>query len=585
MSFADLPVFDFLLQNGKRAYGYFGAHCEDNQVVFRVWASNAHKICLIGDFNGWQDGTELCQTNFGGVWEGRVSTEIASVGDRYKFRITDENGTYDQSDPYAFFAEGTHQNASIITDLSSYRWRDEGWIAFRNRNAEHFYSQPMNLYEVHLDSWRRHEDGHDYNYKELASDLAPYVKQMGYTHIALLPVAEHSDEDSWGYETVSPFAPSAKHGTPIEFMSFVDSMHEAGIGVLMDWCPWGASLQEHSSDMAWALASNAFFWIEQYHMDGLRVAGFPPTLSPQDCLVDWHDFLKKLNRSLKQTFPGVLLIAENLSCSNQTSAFDQGGFGFDLVWNQAWSSDLFDYVALDPIWRKYHHEKMTFSLINAFEKKYLLPISHSDVSQGKKSFLDKMDGDYWQKFAGARAFLGYMMTHPGKKMLFMGTEIGQFREWNPRSEIEWFLLEYESHAKLQRYVSELNHFYLSQAPLWQKDHSWDGFRWIDADNRNQSILSFRRIASDGKELIVLINFTPVVYEDFRLGVPIYGIYEEVFNSDREEYGGSGVTNTGSLKCESIAWNFLPQSVRLRIPPLGMTVLRCKRKAAKTSKKS
>jgi len=572
MKVTDQRAFELLFENGRKAYEYFGVHHEEKRFVFRAWFPNASQVHLVGDFNDWQEGLPLKQVTSDGVWEVKASDANISLWNRYKYRITDSNGTYDKGDPYAFAIEDAPQKASIVTDLASYNWRDAGWMAFRKKHAEHFYRQPMNLYEVHLGSWRRHEDGSAYTYTKLASKLAPYIKQMGYTHVALLLITD-------------AFAPCAEFGTPLEFMSFVDSMHEAGIGVIMDWCP-GEMSMEHGmveGDGTCFLASNAFFWIEAYHIDGLRVTGDFPLLNNEGNNHQWQDFFRRLNRSLKQTFPDVLLITESRMAAESITSFENQGLGFDLVWNQSWSSDLFSYAELDPLWRKYHHEKVTFSLTGAFEECYILPIAHSEVINGKKSFLDKMSGDYWKKFASVRAFLGYMMTHPGKKMLFMGTEIGQFQEWNSKSEIEWFLLEYESHAKLQRYVSDLNHFYLSQTPLWQRDDSWEGFCWLDADNRNQSILTFRRRGEGGTELIVLLNFTPVVYEDFRVGVPAFGIYEELFNSDSEEYGGSGVMNVGPLKCETIAWNFLPQSIRLRIPPLGMTVLHCKKKTAKTTK--
>ncbi|MBQ9783375.1 MAG: 1,4-alpha-glucan branching protein GlgB, partial [Clostridia bacterium] len=424
------------------------------------------------------------------------------------------------------------------------------------------------------------------------------------------------------YQVCSYFAPTARFGEPRDFMGFVDSMHEAGIGVILDWVPAHFPKDEHGlyefdgkplyeyqgydrmEHAGWGtrrfdvgrnevesfLVSNAMFWLEKYHADGLRVDAVasmiyldydkkpgewvPNVYGDHRCL-EAIAFFRKLNGCIKEHYPDVLMIAEESTAWANVTTFDNDGLGFDMKWNMGWMNDTLAYAELDPIYRKYHHEKTTFSLTYAFGEKYVLPISHDEVVHGKKSFLDKMSGDYWQKFAGARAFMGYMMTHPGKKLSFMGNEIGQFREWDYEGQIEWFLLDYDMHAKFQHYTAELNQFYLASTPLWQRDDSWDGFQWIDADNRDQSILSYRRIDKKGKELIVLLNFTPVAREDYLLGVPASGIYQEVFNSDRPEFGGSGVVNLGDMRTTGQPWNYLADSVRLRIPPLGMTVLRCR----------
>ena len=433
----------------------------------------------------------------------------------------------------------------------------------------------------------------------------------------------------------SYFAPSARFGTPADFMGFIDTMHEAGVGVILDWVPAhfpkdehglyefdGSRLYEYQGDDrvehdGWGtrrfdvgrnevesfLVSSAMFWLEHYHVDGLRVDAvasmiyldydkrpgewIPNVYGDNRCL-EAIAFFRKLNSCIKEKHPDVLMIAEESTAWANVTTFDGGGLGFDMKWNMGWMNDTLSYAQTDPVYRKYHHDKLTFSLTYAFSEKFVLPISHDEVVHGKKSFLDKMSGDYWQKFASARAFLAYMMTHPGKKLLFMGCEFGQFREWDYASGIEWFMLDYESHAKLQRYTAELNHFYLENPPLWECDDSWDGFQWIDADNRDQSIVSYRRIDRAGKELIVLINFTPVVREKFLLGVPYSGVYEEIFNSDAVDFGGSGVCNPDALKTTGKAWNGCPDSLHLEVPPLGAVILRCRRKRksvlARTGKK-
>ena len=458
---------------------------------------------------------------------------------------------------------------------------------------------------------------------------------MGYTHIELMPVMEYPFDGSWGYQVCSYFAPSARFGTPADFMGFIDTMHEAGVGVILDWVPAhfpkdehglyefdGSRLYEYQGDDrvehdGWGtrrfdvgrnevesfLVSSAMFWLEHYHVDGLRVDAvasmiyldydkrpgewIPNVYGDNRCL-EAIAFFRKLNSCIKEKHPDVLMIAEESTAWANVTTFDGGGLGFDMKWNMGWMNDTLSYAQTDPVYRKYHHDKLTFSLTYAFSEKFVLPISHDEVVHGKKSFLDKMSGDYWQKFASARAFLAYMMTHPGKKLLFMGCEFGQFREWDYASGIEWFMLDYESHAKLQRYTAELNHFYLENPPLWECDDSWGGFQWIDADNRDQSIVSYRRIDRAGKELIVLINFTPVVREKFLLGVPYSGVYEEIFNSDAVDFGGSGVCNPDALKTTGKAWNGCPDSLHLEVPPLGAVILRCRRKRksvpARTGKK-
>ena len=612
------------------AYSYMGAHREGEYFVFRVWAPNAEQIFVVGDFNGWTHDTEMRRITEGGIWEAVLPSECVREGQLYKFKIIRDGRELYKADPYAFAAECPPETASRICDIDSYRWRDEGWMAYRRAKAGRFYEEPFNVYEVHLGSWRRHEDGTVFSYSEIAAELATYVKQMGYTHIELMPVAEHPFDGSWGYQVCSYYAPTARFGTPADFMGFVDTMHEAGIGVILDWVPAhfpkdahglyefdGQPLYEYQgwdriehegwgtrrfdvgrNEVESFLISNATFWFDKYHVDGLRVDAvasmiyldydkrpgeWVPNVYGNNRCLEAIAFFRKLNLHIKGKFPDALMVAEESTAWSNVTTFENEGLGFDMKWNMGWMNDTLAYAETDPLFRKYSHEKTTFSLTYAFSERYVLPISHDEVVHGKKSFLDKMSGDYWQKFASARAFLGYMMTHPGKKLFFMGSEIGQFREWDFASQIEWFLLDYESHAKFQYYVASLNHFYLASPALWQKDDSWDGFVWIDADDREHSLLSYRRIDREGKELIVVLNFTPVVHDDFWLRVPESGTYEEVFNSDEVRFGGSGVINEGQRKAEGNPYQKGENILRLRIPPLGMTIL-AKKEEKKLSRK-
>ena len=630
-------IAPYLFHQGTNYYAqeYLGAHRTGGQMIFRVWAPGASSVFVIGDFNGWQEDTPMIRVTEGGVWEASMPESSVPAGCKYKFRVVSAAGTHDKADPYAQATECPPATASVIAKPDGYSWRDGSWMQYRRRAMKNFYSQPINIYELQIASWKRHEDGSYYSYSEIAPDIASYVKQMGYTHIELMPVMEYPFDGSWGYQVCSYFAPSARFGTPADFMGFIDTMHEAGVGVILDWVPAhfpkdehglyefdGSRLYEYQGDDrveydGWGtrrfdvgrnevesfLVSSAMFWLEHYHVDGLRVDAvasmiyldydkrpgewIPNVYGDNRCL-EAIAFFRKLNSCIKEKHPDVLMIAEESTAWANVTTFDGGGLGFDMKWNMGWMNDTLSYAQTDPVYRKYHHDKLTFSLTYAFSEKFVLPISHDEVVHGKKSFLDKMSGDYWQKFASARAFLAYMMTHPGKKLLFMGCEFGQFREWDYASGVEWFMLDYESHAKLQRYTAELNHFYLENPPLWECDDSWGGFQWIDADNRDQSIVSYRRIDRAGKELIVLINFTPVVREKFLLGVPYSGVYEEIFNSDAVDFGGSGVCNPDALKTTGKAWNGCPDSLHLEVPPLGAVILRCRRKRksvpARTGKK-
>ena len=566
----DAAPYFFHQGTNYTAYEYMGVHRVKDGFVFRVWAPNAEAVFVTGDFNEWSNQHPMSRITEGGIWEAVIPDDQVRVGDCYKYRIHNHGREVLKSDPYGVLAELPPATSTIVSTLEEYPWRDEGWMAYRKKKTGKMYAEPMNIYELHLGSWKRHSDGTYYTYAELARELAPYVKQMGYTHIELMPVMEHPFDGSWGYQVCSYYAPTSRFGTPADFMGFVDSMHEAGIGVILDWVPAhfpkdahglyefdGQPLYEYQGwdrieHAGWGtrrfdvgrnevqsfLISNAMFWLEKYHADGLRVDAvasmiyldydrkpdeWVPNVYGNNRCLEAIAFFRKLNSCIKERLPDVLMIAEESTAWANVTTFENDGLGFDMKWNMGWMNDTLSYAQEDPLFRKYQHEKTTFSLTYAFGEKYVLPISHDEVVHGKKSFLDRMFGDYWQKFASARAFYGYLMTHPGKKLFFMGSEIGQFREWDYEGQIEWFLLDYAAHAKFQHYVSELNHLYLKTPALWQRDDSWDGFRWIDADNRDQSIISYRRIDGKGKELFILINFTPVAREDFLLGVPDAGV--------------------------------------------------------------
>jgi len=626
LSKRDIGTDGYYFHSGtaERAYEFMGVHKEDASYVFRVWAPNASAAFVVGGFNDWAETHPMTRITDSGIWEATISSDVIQEGYGYKYKLYNGDKQVYKTDPYGYFTEQPPQCESIICDIEGYKWHDKGWLEQRSECfGEGFYSQPMNIYELHLGSWKRHEDGSYYSYKEIADDLAPYIKQMGYTHIELMPVMEHPFDGSWGYQVGCYYSPTSRFGTPKDFMGFIDTMHSAGIGVILDWVPAhfpkdafglyefdGQPLYEYQGadrmeNRGWGtrrfdvgreeiqsfLVSNAMYWIEKYHADGLRVDAvtsmvyldydrepgewLPNVYGDNRCL-EAIAFFKKLNGAVKRNHPDVLMIAEESSAWQGITTFEgENGLGFDLKWNMGWMNDTLFYAEKEPIYRSYHHDKVTFPMMYAFNERYVLPISHDEVVHGKKSFLDKMPGDYWRKFAGARVFEAYRMTSPGKKLTFMGNEIGQFREWAYADDIEWFLLDYEAHAKHQLYMADLNNLYLKYPELWQVDDGWDGFKWIDVNNDGRSVISYRRIAENGHELIVSLNFTPATYEDNFLRVPKAGVYQEIFNSDDERYGGSGVTNKGA-SFESFV---IPESegytegIRMRLPPLGASIIR------------
>ena len=619
-SVKDIAAYLFHEGINYNSYDYLGVHQKDDGYVFRVWAPGAECVFLVGDFNSWGEDIPLVRITDGGIWEAFVGGDRVSSGHKYKYKIYRYGEALYKADPYCTCTAAPPETASLIPNECDYIWRDSGWLAFRKSVAPSYYSLPMNVYELHLGSWNRHGDGSPLGFDELARELAPYVKQMGYTHVEIMPIAEYPNDASWGYQVCSYFSPTARYGSAEQFKGFVDSMHEAGIGVILDWVPAhfpkdshglvefdGAPLyeyaqadrQEHAlwgtrmfdlgrNEVRSFLISNADYWIRNFHIDALRVDAVstmiyldhdksfgewtPNKFGDNRCL-EGIEFLKRLNAYLKREFPDVLLIAEESGATVGITGFDKGGLGFDMKWNMGWMNDTLSYATLEPCDRASNHNKLNFPMTYAFSEKYILPVSHDEVVYGKRSFLDKMSGDYWQKFAGARAFMGYMMTCPGKKLSFMGNEIGQFREWDHEGEIEWFLLEYETHAKFQRYIAELNHFYLSQPALWQIDDSWRGFEWIEPDDAAQSIISYKRIAIDRSELLVLINFTPKAYDRFLLGTDKSGEYREIFNSDDVRFGGGGIINKRKLKTTGKPISRCKNSIEISVPPLAIVVFK------------
>ena len=612
----------------SRAYELFGVHNEGETFVFRVYAPRADKVLLVGDFNSWQDTHPMTKISDIGVWQAEISCNVARVGDMYKYKLVCGDRVIYKSDPYGYKMEAPPNCASIIADIDGYAWNDGGWMMQRREEAyTDPYSRPLNVYELHTASWKKHPDGRLYGYRELAEELAPYVKQMGYTHVELMPISEHPFGGSWGYQVGGYYAPAAKHGDPKDLMQFMDIMHSAGVGVILDWVPAhfpmddfglfefdGAPLYEcedpeRAVDPSWGTAkfdmsrghvrsfliSNALYWMEKYHADGLRVDavssivyvncngstnGGVPRKSEDNLCRDGIEFLKQLNKTVKRDFPDALMIAEESGAFDNVTSTE--GLGFDMKWNMGWMHDTLKYAEVDFKERSDVHGLLTFPLMYAFDERFILPISHDEVVHGKKSFLDKMPGDYWRKFAGARAFEAIKMTMPGKKLTFMGCEIGQFREWNSDDSVEWFLLDFDTHAKHQLYYADLNNFYLAHPELWQADDGWKGFSWLEPDDRERCVISYVRRDRCGRELIIAVNLTPRVHNDFFLPVTAEGEYKEVFNSDSERYGGSGVVNKGAtlktcpnpgIGFKRPAEDIVPYAVRLRLPPLGVTILK------------
>ncbi len=604
-----------------RSYGKFGAHLSQEKgkqgVRFTLWAPGASQVKVVGNFNGWQNGYPMEKISTSGIWS--VFIPGLGEGELYKYEIHTVRGhVFLKADPYAFYAETRPRTASIVYDLWKYSWGDGKWRS-RVKKASP-YAKPLNIYEVHLGSWKRKFDGSFYSYRELARELVPYVKEMGYTHIELLPLMEHPLDDSWGYQITGYYAVTSRYGTPCDFMYFVDCCHQHGLGVILDWVPGhfcrdahglslldGTTLYEKGEHPHWGtlcfdfskpeirsfLISNALFWFDLYHVDGLRIDAVSSMLYLDygKKAGEWEPniyggrenleavlFLQELNKTVFHYYPHALMMAEESTAwPLVTWPVHEGGLGFNFKWNMGWMNDVLRYMASSYENRPASHSLLTFSLMYAFSENFLLPLSHDEVVHGKKALLAKMPGDYWEKFANLRLLLGYMYLHPGKKLLFMGGELAQFEEWCFYRGLDWHLLDYSQHQSFHAYVKALNQFYLREKALWQKDTSWQGFTWLEPDNRDQSILVFLRRGERKKDfLVALCNFKPVVYENYRIGVPEKGVYTEVFNSDSRCFGGSDRTNEGGLRAEKIPWHGQHYSLSFTVPPLAILVFKLKK---------
>ena len=629
---SDYDLYLFNQGNNHRIYEKMGCHlCEVEGVKgasFCVWAPSAKRVSVVGSFNNW-DGRihPMRMMGSSGVWE--LFIPGLTKGDLYKYEIkTPADEIYIKSDPYAFYAEIRPHTASVVYDLDNYEWQDSDWM--EKRSKESVFDKPVNIYEVHLGSWRQEPDDDPesetgykpYSYRRLAETLVPYAQKMGYTHLELLPVMEHPYDGSWGYQITGYYAPTSRYGTPEDFKYFIDTCHKNGLGVILDWVPAhfpkdghglarfdGTALYEYEDKrigehLEWGthvfnygrnevknfLVANAVYWLDKFHVDGLRVDAVASMLYLDYCRKpgEWIpnkyggrenleaiELIKNLNYVVYQYYPNVMMIAEESTAWPMvTKPVHDGGLGFSHKWNMGWMNDFLKFVSLDPIYRKYHMNLLTFSFMYAWSENFILVLSHDEVVHGKASMIGKMPGDYWQKFAGLRCAYGYFFAHPGKKLLFMGSEFAQFIEWRYKESLEWHLLNYPMHEKMSQYVSDLNHLYKTETAFYELDKSHEGFELIDCKDTDNSIISFIRKGKDWHDMLIFVfNFTPVTHENYRMGAPLKTKYIEIFNSDSEKYGGSNVLNTELIISEDIPMHEKPYSMTLRIPPLAAVILR------------
>lgn len=620
----EFPMHIFHEGTNFNASDFFGSHGGEvngkKGAFFRLWAPHAKSVSLVGDFNEWdRNKTPMYRLQDDSVWE--VFVENVEQYFTYKYSIeTAHKSIVMKSDPYGFHMETRPDTATKFFDISGFEWTDDKW--YLEKSNKNVYKSPMNIYEVHLSSWRTFPDGSTYNYVKFAEEIIPYLKELSYTHIELMPLAEYPFDGSWGYQIIGYYAPTSRYGTPHDFMKMIDMFHNAGIGVILDWVPahfpkdatglfefdgdccyeysdplkrehasWGTRVFDFGKgEVQSFLISNALYWIEKMHVDGLRVDAvasmlyldydrrsgeWRPNKDGGNENLEVVEFLRKLNTAVFGRNPDVLMIAEeSTSWPLVTKPADIGGLGFNFKWNMGWMNDMLDYMRMDPIYRANNHNKLTFSFFYSFSENYVLPVSHDEVVHGKASLFGKMSAPTMEdKFTSMRAFLAYMMAHPGKKLTFMGNEFAQVVEWDYKKELDWLLLDFDNHKKILQFSKDLNKFYLDNSPLWQNDDSWNGFSWISNDDYMQSIISFRRIDDSGNEIIVVCNFVPVERENYKIGVPYMGTYEQIFSSDSEKYGGTGIDNK-KIKAENYSMHGYDQSISIRIPAMSVVYFKC-----------
>ena len=629
----DVALYLFHQGNNMKAYEYMGCHKvkgEDNLFSFRVWAPHAKAVSVIGQFNDWDEGRGvMTRINDAGMWECYLSGIKAF--DAYKFLVTSPDGKKTaKADPYAFHTETRPGTASKYFELDGYKWGDAKWQ--KNKETVNVYASPMNIYEVHAGSWKLHEDGNPYTYRDLADELVPYVKDMGYTHIEFMPLSEYPFDGSWGYQVTGYFSATSRFGTPHDFMYLIDTCHKNGISVILDWVPAHFPKDEHGLRMfdgepcyeykdpkkgehkEWGtmvfdfgrnevisfLTSSAAFWLDKYHIDGLRVDAVASMLYLDygrengqwiankyggNENLEAVEFFRKLNSGIFREFKNPLMIAEESTAwPLVTKPADIGGLGFNFKWNMGWMNDALRYFSMDGLSRKYNHNLLTFSFFYAFSENFILPISHDEVVHGKCSLIGKMPGEYDDKFKGIRSFLGYLMAHPGKKLTFMGQEFGQFIEWKYDSGLDWVLLDYEKHRQLKEYVKKLNHIYLKNPALWEIDYSWEGFKWLVSDDHTNSVIAFSRRDSKGEELVVVANFTPVTRDKYSFGVEREGTYEVILNSDDVAFGGEGQGTRTKVTSKKKGMHGFENSITLNLPGLSFILLKYKGKSTKKTVK-